>query len=57
VLLFELALVARAGECAFGLLAQLVAPAVEHALGHAQVAGDLGHRRVAALARGAPLPA
>jgi hypothetical protein len=42
-------LVAFTRKCPFGLLAQLVAPAVEHALGHAQVTSDLRHRLVAML--------
>src|SRR5258708_5145698 len=33
------------------LLAQFVTPAIEHAFGHAQSAGDLGHGRLAALAQ------
>jgi len=33
------------------LLAQFVTPALEHAFGHAQIAGDLGHGRLAALAQ------
>jgi hypothetical protein len=42
---------ALAGKCLLPLLAQFVAPAIEHPFGHAQVAGDLRDRLLAALAQ------
>src|SRR5262249_34918842 len=43
VLFLQLALMASPRKGLLRLLAQLVAPAIQHPLGHPQVAGDLGH--------------
>jgi hypothetical protein len=56
MLCFPFALVPFAGKRLLTLLAQFVAPALQHALGHPQIAGDLSHRLLAARAEAHRFP-